>query len=111
MPSVLLSALGLSQLVSGNYWSGQTPKPVGGVRLHLSRSASGSAYVALSGGATVNSGGFLLSGVSADAGLVLAPGESYFVPKASCGPSGSLQLFGATDAAASGQARLYFEVM
>lgn len=111
MPSFLLSRLGYDQLISGNYFSGQGAKPVYGVQLHLDRTASGSAFIALSGGATFNSGHSPLSGVSADAGLVLAPGQSFFVPKALCGPSGNLALFGTTDAAGSGQARLHLLVM
>jgi hypothetical protein len=111
MPSFLLSRLGFERLISGNYWSGQQPRPVYGVELHLDRSASGNAYIALSGGATFQSGHSPLSGVSADAGLVLTPGSSRYIPKALCGPSGSLNLFGITDAAASGQARLYLEIM
>jgi hypothetical protein len=116
MPSLILTRASGAPfpLVSGDlsvHFSGQMPKPVGGVFLHLDRSASGNAYVALSGGSTLLSGGFFLSGLSADPGIVLKPGDSFFVPKLCCGPSGRLDLFGASDAAASGQARLHYEIM
>ncbi len=119
MPSTLLTAAsGIPfPLISGNAFSGQgVPHPVGGVQLVLSPSASGNAYISLSGltlsgdlGTTVNSGGFFLSGGGLNDGILLAPGGGYFIPRLGIGPSGQLNLFASCDPAASGQARLYWE--
>ncbi len=121
MPSILLSAASGAPfpIWSGNIWSGQGwPKPVGGVQLRLHPNASGNAYIYLSGNSTsgiqmtINSGGPLLSGASGvglNDGMIMAPGDSYFVPKLGDGASGVLSIFTNCDAAASGQSRLYWE--
>lgn len=112
MPSTLLTAASGSPfpLFSGNLWSGQgTPHPIGGVQLTLSPTASGNAYVSLSGGGTVNSGGMFLSGGGLLDGMVMTPGAGYFIPKIGCGVSGTLQIYATCDAAGSGQSRLFWE--
>ncbi len=111
MPSVLLTAAsgGPWPLVSGNYFSGQGANhPVGGMQLYLDVAASGNAYVGLSGGATVNSGGFLLSGINVDA-MPIRPGGGYFLPKLAF-ISGQLNVFVTCDPTCSGVARLYYEI-
>jgi hypothetical protein len=110
MPSLLLTAASGAPfpLVSGNLWSGQGFKPYSQVRLYLDRSASGNAYISTSGNATVTSGGFLLSGQNQDA-MALAPAGRLEYPRLVF-VSGQLNLFATCDAAASGQARLYFEI-
>lgn len=112
MPSVLLTAASGSPfpIVSGNLWSGQGAQiPRTGVYVYLSPEASGFAYVSLSGGSTVNSGGFFLSGVNTSDGVLLAPGKDRFYPRSLFAPSGTLNLFATCVATASGQARLYWE--
>src|SRR5574338_624182 len=101
MPSTLLTRASGSPfpLVSGNFWSGQgTPHPVGSVLLKLDPSASGNAYIALSGGATVTSGGFFLSGGGITDGMLLKPGESYQIPKLALTPiSGVFNVYATCD--------------
>ena len=80
-----------------------------GIQFFLDPSASGSAYIFLSGGGTISSGGFFLSGGFSD-GMKVPPGGSYFIPKMACGVSGQLGIWTQCDPACSGQARLYFEV-
>lgn len=116
MPSLILgNTAGGQNILSGSaLWSGiGTPHPVGGVQLKLHPNASGNAYVALSGGMNINSGGVLgISGTYLSGlldGMFLAPGDSYFIPKLGIGLSGAPVVFVACDAAASGQARMYFE--
>lgn len=97
-------------LVSGNFWSGVSNKPaIGGIQLRLDRAASGNAYIALSGGGTQQSGGFLLSGINTTDGMQIGPGDAYFLPRISFTPSGQLNVYVMSDAACSGQARLYYE--
>ena len=116
MPSCLLTAASGSPfpLISGNFWSGQAPpRPQGGVQLKLANNSSGNAYISLSGGCTVNSGSFFLSGVNTTDGFSIAPGDSYWVPRLGAVPalsSGSLNIFVTCDPAGSGQSRLFFEV-
>lgn len=110
MPSTLLTAASGAPfpLASGDYWSGTGAQhPVGGVNLRLAKNASGNAYVGLSGGTTLNSGGFFLSGNNAD-GFVLHPGDSYFIPRLAF-VSGQMNIYAHCDPACSGQARLYWE--
>lgn len=112
MPSTLLSAASGAPfpLVSGNLWSGTGAfHPLGGIQLRLAPNASGNAYVSLSGGSTVNSGGFLRSGGGLLDGMIMKPGDSYFVPKLGIHPSGFIGIYGTCDPEASGQARLYWE--
>lgn len=112
MPSSILTPASGAPfpIISGNYWSGQTPRPVGGVNLKLHPEASGNAYISLSGGSTVNSGGFLLSGANRSDGMILSPGDTYFVPKLAFTVSGVFNIYATCDAACSGQARLYWEI-
>lgn len=115
MPSLILGqpvASGPNIIVSGNPWSGKNPKPVDGVQLRW-MSSGGNAFIGLSGNFTVTSGGFLLSGGTNSGlgdGMFLAPGDSYFLPKAVCGLSGTYNVFATCDVAASGVGRLFFEV-
>ena len=116
MPSVLVGLVSGGQRILsgfGGLWSGKALQPVGGVQLRWDRNASGNIYIALSGPMTVNSGGYSVSGGSAHSGLLdgmqIGPGGTYFVPRLGTGLSGFLDVFGAPEAAASGN-RLYFEV-
>ena len=114
MPSVIVGipdASGLQQLISGNPWSGALV-PTGGVQLRLSRNASGSIYVGLSGTVRLNSGGvFLFGGSGLLDGMEVGPGDAYFIPKMAFPGyrSGNYDVYFWHDAAASGRARLYFE--
>ena len=115
MPSFIIgNRSGGDPVVSGNPWSGQVgiagQFPTGGVQLGLDKDASGCAYVALSGGVTVRSGGFFLSGGGLLDGVQVHPGGAYFIPRIATGPSGFINIFVACDAAASGQARLFYDV-
>lgn len=113
MPSVIVSAASGSPfpLVSGNFWSGNTSlHPCGGVQLKASPLNSGHVYVSLSGGGTITSGSYFLSGVNTTDGMFLAPGDTYFVPKLAMASGGYFNLFVTCDAAASGQGRLFYEV-
>jgi len=42
-------------------------------------------------------------------GMMLAPGDAYWVPKIATGISGNFGVYAFVDVAGSGQARLYFE--
>ena len=113
MPSVVLTAASGAPfpLVSGNFWSGVAGQhPVGEVRLKLITSASGNAYISLSGGSTVSSGGFFLSGVNTSDAVMIIPGEVYVVPKLGLQSSGALGIYVSCDPAASGVARLFYEI-
>jgi hypothetical protein len=62
---------------------------------------------------TITSGQMFLSGgpnSGLSDGMILAPGDSYFVPKIACGNSGFLNIYALCDVAASGIGRLYFEI-
>ncbi len=110
MPSILLANIsGGQNLFSGNYWSGRLTA-VGGVQLKLDKTASGNAYVGLSGGTTITSG--TPAGISGGLldGMVMYPGEGYFIPKMGLGTiSGSWGVWVQCDAAVSGQGRLFYE--
>lgn len=109
MPSFLLgNRSGGDPVISGNPWSGQLV-PAGTLLLHLDRSASGNAYYGFSGGMTIQSGGFFLSGGGLMDGMALNPGESHSIPKYAFRVSGTVNLFAGCDPAASGQGRLYWE--
>jgi len=118
MPSVLVGNIsGGTQLFSGWPYSGRPQLPVGGVQLRWDPNASGYAYVALSGGVTINSGTFFLSGGSLSSGTLgimdgfpLKPGDPYFLSKLNFPVSGLMNIWIACDAAASGQARMYYEI-
>lgn len=112
MPSILIgNRSGGQPLISGNYYSGQTPKPQGSVFLKWDGAASGNAYVGLSGGVTAQSGSHFLSGATLGAldGIPMARGESLTVPRYAFQVSGTLNVWIGCDAAASGT-RMYFEV-
>lgn len=114
MPSIILgNQSGGQNILSGAYWSGRLGNPtVAGVQLRLAATAAGNAYVGLSGGVTVNSGAVIGSGGMSSGlldGFLLTPGDTYFLPRIAVGASGIPQVFVGTDAAASGQARMYVE--
>jgi hypothetical protein len=125
LPSVILGnplASGGQQLISGNPWSGQSLEPVGGIQLKLDKTASGNAYICLSGagihpgsgGQTLGSGGMFLSGFLSSGlmdGVQIGPGEGYFIPALVVKRqlSGNIQIGALVDQAGSGQARLYWE--
>ncbi len=114
MPSVRLPSIsGGTNILSGNYFSGQgSSRPYSEVRLVAATINSGLVYVALSGGVTVGSGVFPLSGFTgAMDGFPLAPGGRYDVPKAAFRTSGSPAIFVQPDAACSGQAFVSWEVI
>jgi hypothetical protein len=116
MPSVILgNASGGQQILSGfgPLWSGKLGNPtIGGCQLRLDITG-GRAYVALSGGVTITSGG-LTSNIPNTSGifdgLPMSSGDAMFIPKLGIGPSGLPQIFVATDAASSGVGRMYFEI-
>jgi hypothetical protein len=97
-----------------------------GAGIQLRWIGSGNAYIALSGGnppksgnfMTINSGTFPLSGGAASGmldGMVMLTGDAYFIPQIVLGSkggatSGSFNIYGLQDAAASG-GRMYFEVL
>lgn len=119
MPSVFIgNRSGGQPLFSGNLLSGRTSFegkfPQAGVQLRWDRNASGYAYVGLSGGVTVNSGGVLQSGttwVGGMDGMQMGPGDSYWIPRTGLGiQSGDFNVFVLCDAGASGQGRMYFEI-
>lgn len=112
MPSTLLTAASGSPwpLISGNFWSGTGANhPVGGMQLYLDAASSGAAYVSLSGGTTVTSGGFFLSGGGILDGMKMPPGGAYFIPKMGFNPSGQLSVYVTCDPGCSGQARMFWE--
>jgi hypothetical protein len=80
--------------------------------MRLARNASGNAYVGLSGGVTINSGSYPLSGGGLLDGVILGPGDTYYVPKLGCssGTLGIAQIYLEADAAVSGQGRIYWEI-
>lgn len=112
MPSTQLgNQSGGQNILSGSYLIGRLGlgnPAVGGVQLRLDITG-GRAYVGLSGGVTVQSGGFTLSGGYLD-GIPMASGDTYFIPRLGLGISGVPQVFVATDAAASGLGRMYWEI-
>ncbi len=119
MPSVVVGfASGGTLILSGNPWSGIGKAGVltGGVQLRMERfpvSASGSIFIALSGGMNINSGQYTASGGPYSGGMLdgmqLTPGDTYFVPKLAFGQSGVFcNLYAMPDNLGSG-ARLYFE--
>lgn len=114
MPSVVLTAASGAPfpIASGNFWSGvAAPHPIGGILLRASPRNSGFAYVSYSGGCTVSSGGFFLSGVNTTDSMIMSPGDSYYVPKAALGGvSGTLGVFVQSDAAGSGIDRIFYEL-
>ena len=113
MPSLLLSAASGSPfpIVSGGFFSGDVyPSPYATMNLRLDRSASGSAYICLSGGCTINSGGFYQSGGGALDGYQLGPGQEMIIPRlVFLSVSGFVPIYAGCDAACSGQARLYYQ--
>lgn len=114
MPSAVVSnASGAPfPLISGNFWSGNNAfHPYGGVQLKTAPYNSGNVYIGLSGGVTIASGGFMLSGVNTTDGMIMGPGDSYFVPKLAMQNSGIFNIYAGCDAACSGQGRVFYEVL
>jgi len=115
MPSTIIGnplASGPQIIVSGNPWSGLQVMPQGGIQLKLGSGAAGNVYIGLSGGTTLNSGGLFLSGASGLLdGMPVGPGESYFIPRYAFKTSGTYTVYARHDAAASGIARLYYEIL
>lgn len=116
MPGLLLEGhiSGGVNILSGNFFSGVGSKPYSQVFLKAWPANSGTVYVGLSGGVTVLSGGFHLSGGVGGAngirnGMPLARSETYIVPKLGFTLSGSPAIFVQPDAACSGQAWIFFE--
>ena len=109
MPSVLLGLQsGGENLFSGGTWSGYNVEPLSAIVLRLDRTASGNVYVGLSGGVTITSGGFYLSGGGLLDGIPLYPGDVYEIPRLGAGLSGNPQVYFTSVAAASGQSRLCY---
>jgi hypothetical protein len=111
MPSTIVGIVsGAAQiLVSGNVWSGQRAQPNGGIQLRLSPESSGNVYVGFSGSLTVNSGGPQLSGGGLNDGMIIRPGDSYFIPKIKFPVSGQCTVYMRHDAGCSGQGRMYWD--
>ncbi len=125
MPSLLLGqplASGAQTVISGSIFSGRL-EPVGSILLRFI-SSGGCAYISLSGGGpvlsgnfmTITSGGMALSGGCLSGmldGMILAPGDTYTIPKLALGNSitgsGTVNIFALCDVAASGIGRLYWE--
>ena len=117
MPSFLFGGRsGGDVLISGWPWSGnQAQFPQGGIQIRMGQGSgnlSGYLYVGLSGGTTVQSGGYFGSGLSGMLdGMQLGAGDSYWIPRIGTGKtSGAINVFLAGDAAVSGLARVYYEV-
>lgn len=113
MPSFIVGqpdASGAMRLYSGyaNLFSG-TPGPVTGIQLRLAANASGSVYVGFSGNVQTTSGAIYSTNALSGQldGIEMAAGDSLFVPKGKL-ISGELNIFLRHDAAASGQARLFW---
>lgn len=107
LPSFLFGGRsGGDLLVSGNPFSGLPQVYAGGIQLRVDRNASGNLYLGFSGGVTINSGGFFLSGGGLNDGMQLGPGDAFLVPPSVLGPSGSFNIYFGGDPAASGFARL-----
>lgn len=110
------------QIISGNPYSGSW-EPVGGIQFYADKANSGNIYIGFSGGGpplsgnflTRNSGGLPLSGAAMLDGFPIPPGGGYFVPKLAFTnkglTSGVYNMWGLTDAACSGTARLFWEML
>lgn len=110
MPGTIVGFTSGGQLLfSGAPFSGRA-SPVGGVQLIAHPANSGVVYVGLSGGLTVLSGNFPLSGGGMLDGMPLSPGAAYFVPKVALLSGGPLNVYLGSDVACSGQARVHFEI-
>jgi hypothetical protein len=112
MPGAVIGFFSGGQLLisGGNYSGGIASKPQGKIELAAWGSNSGTVYVALSGGVTIRSGGYPLSGGGLMDGFPLAPGDTYTIPKIALTVSGVFNIFVAPEAACSGQARVFWEV-
>ena len=109
MPSALIGGFSGGDLIlSGNYFSGRRG-PVGGIQLRWAGYASGNAYVGLSGGVTITSGGNFGQSGGLD-GMLMQPGDAYWVPNLGLGPSGTMNIYVAADSTTSGQGRIWYEV-
>jgi hypothetical protein len=122
MPSVLIdnNQSGGMPLISGNPWSGRAPQPQSALVIKAARSNSGNVYVGFSGGVTVLSGGYPLSGGGMRDGMPIGPGGVYQIPRSvfTAGGtsgvyanSGGFGIYVAEDAQCSGQGRVYWEAV
>ncbi len=112
MPSVLLTGQsGGMPLISGTLGSGYLQLPQAGIQLVLDQNASGRAYVGLSGGVTVNSGSYPLSGGGGMDGMPMSPGAGLWIPRGAIrrASGNALGVTIACDPACSGQARMFWE--
>lgn len=116
---------GFVPLISGNPWSGHL-EPIGILQLRADKNNSGYVYISLSGafifsgqigappasgGPTITSGTFFLSGgISSGVcdGFPMGPGDAYAIPRISF-ISGVYGICAGCDPTCSGQARLYME--
>lgn len=114
MPSFLVGNPLLSGpqiITSGWPYSGSKANyPIGYVQIRVHPNASGNVYIGYSGGMTLNSGGMFLSGGGINDGMLLGPGDAFAVPRIATGQSGNLSIYFRHDEAASGQARIYYEL-
>ena len=112
MASTLLGnplASGAQIIASGNVFSGVLGIE-GGIQLRVHPNASGYVYIGLSGNLTLLSGGFYLSGtLGVTDGMVMGPGDSYFIPRSKFPNSGLMNIYAVADVACSGQTRIFWE--
>lgn len=108
---ILASVSGGQNITSGVYaaqFSG-TPYPWGSILVKADARNSGYVYMGFSGGVTVMSGTFLLSGGTTGAmdGVQIGPGQAVTVQKCIWNQTpGQINIFVAPDANCSGQARV-----
>lgn len=103
MPSVLIDNAfsGGSPLFSGNPFSGRSTLINAETWIKADNANSGRVFVGLSGGFTVNSGSFPLSGGGLSDGWPLSPGQEIKIPPLRA-VSGANRIFLKCEAAASG---------
>lgn len=113
MPSVILASVsGGQNILSGAYPLFQPPNPLGSILVKADVRNSGFIYMGFSGGVTVTSGTFVLSGITGGMldGMQIAPGQAVTVQKCTwTQTSGTINIFMAPDAACSGHARVYWQ--
>lgn len=112
MPSVVIdnARSGGMPLLSGNYYSGQGPRPRSVLVLKASRNNSGCLYIGLSGNVTVLSGSYPLSGGGGqNDGMEIGPGGSYEVPLMGMNSGGAGVYLSCDPAASGGFARVFWE--
>jgi hypothetical protein len=103
-------------LISGLATSGYLLKPQSFLQIKAAKANSGNIYVALSGGVTVISGTYPLSGGAGLLdGMELCPGDAYAIP-ATCFPyhvgtiSGQPSIYVMSDLPSSGFSRVFYEI-